>query len=203
MPSRVYVEEFRRSGGLRRGSRHKFWHLVGCPNAMGKEHAMAGGEAPRLKRLEPRLSTPALACKNRRRPSTKLSRDELHADALRLWKLGLLPEGPHHAARERARLGCDPGRPVCQRAVRPEISQAQSKGRGADPGARWRPRHRIDPDLRIPRRDVSRSSAGSKGCSPARADAAVEQVRRRRLVRGRHGDQLFGDVSRAHEEHDA
>jgi hypothetical protein len=39
---------------------------VGCPNAMGKEHAMAGGEAPRLKRLEPWLSTLALACKNRR-----------------------------------------------------------------------------------------------------------------------------------------
>ena len=42
-----------------------------------------------------------------------------------------------------------------------------------------------------------------KRCSPARANAAVEQVRRRRLVRGRHGDQLFGDVSRAHEDHGA
>ena len=53
---------------------------------------MAGGEAPRLKPLEPRLSTPALACKNRRRPSTKLSRDELHADALRLGR------SPHRVA---------------------------------------------------------------------------------------------------------
>src|SRR6476619_1730471 len=128
VPSRIYVEEFRRSGGLCRGSRHKFWHLVGCPNAMGKEHAMAGGEAPRLKPLEPRLSTPALACKNRRRPSTKLSRDELHADALRLWKLGLLPEGPDHAVRERARLGRDPGRPVASEQYDPKYLKLNPKG---------------------------------------------------------------------------
>ena len=60
-----------------------------------------------------------------------------------------------------------------------------------------------DPDLRIPRRDVSRPSAGSERCGAARTDAAVEQVRGRRLVRRRHRDQLFGDVSRAHEEHGA
>ena len=61
----------------------------------------------------------------------------------------------------------------------------------------------IDADLRISRRDVPRSAAGPEDAGRARPDAAVEQVRRRRPVRGRHRDQLLGDVSRAHEEHDA
>jgi hypothetical protein len=59
-------KNFAEAADYAKGLATKFWHLVGCPNAMGKEHAMAGGEAPRLKRFEPRLSTPALACKNRR-----------------------------------------------------------------------------------------------------------------------------------------
>ena len=94
-----------------------------------------------------------------------------------------------------------PGQPVQERAIRPGLSQAQSQGRGADAGPRRQAGHRVDADLRIYRRGVSRPAAHAGRSVAANAHAAVEQDGRRGPARRRHRDQLFGDVPRADESH--